>query len=167
MTVLHGTMRKAISKLACICWLLLMYNIYCILTRYKVLFKAMDLCQQAKLTKGIFVLMEFTFQEWLFYIENSISSIILKENNWIKVYLILLCFALLHFTDIVVFTNWRQDPPPAKRKITTCIIVVVWNQTCSISKIGLYKDSRQIMVVVVKNKTTFQIDQISGGSKLC
>lgn len=33
----------------------------------------------------------------------------------IQVNLILFCLDLLHFTDVTFFTNWRRDPPPAKR----------------------------------------------------
>lgn len=37
------------------------------------------------------------------------------------------------FTDVAgVFLNWRQDLLPAK-KIMTCFITMVWNQTCNIS----------------------------------
>lgn len=33
----------------------------------------------------------------------------------IQACLVLLHFTLLHFTDVVFFTNWRLDPPLAKR----------------------------------------------------
>lgn len=33
----------------------------------------------------------------------------------IQTYTILSCFSLVHFTDVTCFTNWRQNPSPARR----------------------------------------------------
>lgn len=42
--------------------------------------------------------------------------------------------ALLHFTGAAFFTNWRQDPPPAKN-ITSHLIATVCNRNFSISEV--------------------------------
>ena len=51
------------------------------------------------------------------------------------------CLALLSSTGVVFYTNWRQEPPPAKRLspslyCDTCFTAVVWNRTRNISEAG-------------------------------
>lgn len=65
-----------------------------------------------------------------------------------------MAFALFCCTGVAFFTNWRQDPPPAKK--ITCHSVAtltffpgVWNQTHSISEVRLYKELPRL-----NNKTT-------------
>lgn len=45
------------------------------------------------------------------------------------------------FADVAFFTNWRRDPPPAKRLRLTLLqcrfITVVWTTTCNISEVYL------------------------------
>lgn len=58
-------------------------------------------------------------------------------------YLILSHISLLSFTSVVLFTNWRQNAPPAKRLFNckTGCVVVFWTWACSISEVCLAKNT--------------------------
>lgn len=50
-------------------------------------------------------------------------------------------FSLLCFTDVVFCTNYRQNPPPAKRlqlALLRYFIIVTWKGTCKISEVCLW-----------------------------
>lgn len=60
---------------------------------------------------------------------------------------VLSCFALLYFTDVTCFTNWRQNPSPVKKTATRFVATLalfraVWNQTHSIFEGCLYFQRR-------------------------
>lgn len=57
---------------------------------------------------------------------------------WIQTDLLSGHLTSLRFADVAFFTDWRQDPLPAKR-ITTRFIAGVWSQTHEISKARLQK----------------------------
>lgn len=60
-----------------------------------------------------------------------------------QAYLVLLCLALLHFTDIALFFFLQiEGKSPHQLKdydslYFTCFIAVVWNPTRNISEVGL------------------------------
>ena len=64
------------------------------------------------------------------------TSVRLAHKRKAKAHLVLLCLALWCFTDVAFFTNWRQDPPPAKRLRLTLLQYshycgdLEWNPQC-------------------------------------
>lgn len=63
-------------------------------------------------------------------------------------------FVLLHFTDIVFFTNLSQDSTRKKDDdlfyCDTHLIVVVWKQTCNISEVSVGMSAESGVYLVMK-----------------
>ena len=46
----------------------------------------------------------------------------LGHDLFIQAYVVLLPCTLLHFTDVLFFTSWRQDPPPPAERLQLALL---------------------------------------------